>query len=123
MRALIVDDSKTMRSIISRTIRELGFEILEAGNGNEGLEQLQRGGPVELTLVDWNMPEMNGLQFVEAVRTKSAYSAMKMMMITTAADESNITRALEAGADEYLMKPFTKDALVTKLQMLGVMES
>jgi len=120
MRVLIVDDSKTMRAIIGRTVKELGFEIIEAGNGREALEQLAHQGAVELGMVDWNMPEMNGLEFVEAVRKQPAFAPMKLMMVTTAADAVHVNRALEAGADEYLMKPFTRDMLVSKLQMLGV---
>ena len=120
MRVLIVDDSRTMRAIIGRTVKELGFEIIEASNGRQALEQLEHQGAVELGMVDWNMPEMSGLEFVEAVRKQPAFAPMKLMMVTTAADVEHVTRALEAGADEYLMKPFTRDMLVAKLQMLGV---
>jgi len=120
MRVLIVDDSRTMRSIIGRTVKELGFEIIEASNGRQALEQLAHQGAVELGMVDWNMPEMSGLEFVEAVRKQPAFAPMKLMMVTTAADAEHVSRALEAGADEYLMKPFTRDMLVAKLQILGV---
>lgn len=120
MRALIIDDSKTMRSIIGRTIRELGFEILEAGDGRAALAELQKSGAVDLSLVDWNMPEMNGIEFVEAMRREPAWNSIKVIMITTASDAAHVERALAAGANEYLMKPFTKDMIVSKLEMLGL---
>ena len=122
MRALIVDDSKAMRAIVGRIVKQIGFEVLEAGNGVEGLEQLKIHGDVELILVDWNMPEMNGIEFLHAVRSQPGASALKMLMVTTASDMAHINTAIEAGANEYLMKPFTKDAMVSKLQMLGILE-
>lgn len=123
MRALIVDDSKAMRSIVGRIVKQIGFEVLEAANGVEGLEQLKTHGDVELILVDWNMPEMNGIEFLHAVRSQPGSSALKMLMVTTASDLAHINTAIEAGANEYLMKPFTKDAMVSKLQMLGILSS
>ena len=123
MRALIVDDSKAMRSIVGRIVKQVGFEILEASNGREGLEQLKSHGDVDLILVDWNMPEMNGIEFLQAVRAQPGSSAFKMLMVTTASDLAHINTAMEAGANEYLMKPFTKEAMVSKLQMLGILEA
>ena len=123
MRALIVDDSKAMRSIVGRIVREIGFETIEAANGREGLAQLQSNGDVELILVDWNMPEMNGIEFLQAVRAQPGSCALKMLMVTTASDLAHINTAIEAGANEYLMKPFTKEAMVSKLQMLGMLEA
>jgi two-component system chemotaxis response regulator CheY len=123
VRALIVDDSKAMRSIVGRIVREIGFETFEAANGREGLTQLLAHGEVELILVDWNMPEMNGVEFLKAVRAQPGSSAFKILMVTTASDLEHVNTALEAGANEYLMKPFTKDAVVSKLQMLGILEA
>ena len=123
MRALIVDDSKAMRSIVGRIVKQIGFEILEAANGLEGLEKLKTCGEVELILVDWNMHEMNGIEFLRAVRAQPGSSAFKMLMVTTASDLAHVNTALEAGANEYLMKPFTKEAMVSKLQMLGMLEA
>src|SRR5579862_1944288 len=111
-----------MRSIVGRIVREIGFETFEAANGIEGLSQLKQHGEVDLILVDWNMPEMNGIEFLHAVRAQPGSSAFKMLMVTTASDIAHINTALEAGANEYLMKPFTKDAMVSKLQMLGILE-
>lgn len=120
MRVLIVDDSKTMRSIIGRIVKELGFEVREAGDGRLALAELESAGPVELCLVDWNMPVMNGIEFVAAVREKRAWDPIKLMMITTASDAEHVQRALAAGADEYLMKPFTKEMIAEKLAMFGM---
>ncbi|MDA1312642.1 MAG: response regulator [Acidobacteria bacterium] len=121
-RALIVDDSRAMRRILSSTIRELGFEISEAGNGREALETLDAlDDSVKLILVDWNMPEMNGLEFVTELRkTRQKFSSAKVMMVTTETAMEQMVKALEAGADEYIMKPFTKEAVVDKLRLLGL---
>ena len=122
MRALVIDDSRAVRMHHrSRSSRELGMEVVEAGNGLEGLEQLQRIPDVDLVLVDWNMPEMNGLEFIRAVRGQRAYDAVRILMVTTETESEQVIRALDAGANEYLMKPFTKDVLVAKLSLLDVL--
>jgi two-component system chemotaxis response regulator CheY len=120
VRALIIDDSRAMRAIIGKIIKEFGFDVVEAGNGRQGLEQLERAGAVELALVDWHMPDMNGLEFVQAVRAQHTYDGMKVMMITSQTEVEPMAMALKAGANEYLMKPFTRDAMQMKLQMLGI---
>ena len=119
MRALMIDDSRTVRAIIGKILREVGLEVIEAANGREGLEQLQRAG-AELVLVDWNMPEMDGLEFIRAVRADRAYDAVRIMMVTTETEQEQVIRALDAGANEYLMKPFTVEALNEKLLLLGL---
>ena len=123
MKALVVDDSKAMRSILKRILKDLGFEVFEAANGQEGLERLAKVGAPDLALVDWNMPEMNGLEFVRAVRSDPAYNNLRLMMVTTETETERVAAALEAGANEYIMKPFPKDALIEKLTMLGIIES
>ncbi len=120
MRALVIDDSRAMRAIIGKILKELGFEVTEAGHGREGLEWLRQGGNPDIALVDWNMPEMNGLEFVQAVRADHAYDEMRLMMVTTESEVSAMMSALEAGANEYVMKPFTKDVILEKLAMLGI---
>jgi len=123
MRALVIDDSRAIRMIIRNILGELGLDALEAGNGGEALEQLEAAdGDVGLLLVDWNMPEMNGLDFVRAVRARRHYDNVRIMMVTTEAEMNQVMRALDAGADEYLMKPFTKDILVAKLRLLDVLQ-
>ncbi|MBK7349360.1 MAG: response regulator [Gemmatimonadetes bacterium] len=120
MRALVVDDSRAIRSIIGKTVKELGFELFEAGHGKEALDRLAEVGKVDLILVDWNMPEMNGFDFLVAARGNPAWKDTVIMMVTTETEMSQMQRALEAGANEYVMKPFTKDVLREKLQLVGL---
>lgn len=120
MRALVIDDSRAMRAIICQTLTEVGVEVVEAGDGRDGLEQLRQTPDVELVLVDWNMPVMNGLDFIRAVRSDRSYDPVRIMMVTTETEQEQLVRALEAGANEYLMKPFTKEVLVAKLSLLDV---
>jgi two-component system, chemotaxis family, chemotaxis protein CheY len=124
MRALVIDDSRAMRLILARIARQIGFEVIEAGNGREALDRLAELDTVpELALIDWNMPEMNGLEFVAAVRRDGKYKAMTLMMVTTESEQSQIVRALAAGAHEYVIKPFTPDAIVEKLALLGLVKN
>jgi two-component system chemotaxis response regulator CheY len=122
MRALVVDDSRAVRVIIRKILQEIGMEVLEAGDGREALEQLRQNPDVELALVDWNMPEMNGLDFIQAVRARGTMQRLRILMVTSETEASQVARALGAGADEYLMKPFTREVLVAKLNLLDVFE-
>jgi len=122
MRALVIDDSRAVRIIIGKILREIGLEVLEAGNGLEALDQLQRNQDVELLLVDWNMPQMNGIDFIRRVRAQRVYDAVRILMVTSEAQGEQVNLALKAGANEYLMKPFNKDILVAKLQLLDVFQ-
>ena len=120
MRALIIDDSRGMRSILRRMLHQLGFETDEAANGREGLERLQQNGTPDLVLVDWNLPVMNGLEFIQAVRADHTYDAVPLLMVTTETELSQLSLALECGANEYMMKPFTQEILLGKLELLGL---
>lgn len=120
VRALVVDDSTAMRTILSRMLRELGMEVAEARDGREALRYIADNGPADVMLVDWNMPEMNGLELVRAVRQDLKQRQVLMMMVTTETETAQMVKALAAGANEYLMKPFTKEALIEKLDLLGV---
>ncbi|MGA3009811.1 MAG: response regulator [Terracidiphilus sp.] len=120
-KALVVDDSKTIRMIIRRVLIELGFEVCEAANGVEALKVLEKEKTaVSLVLADWNMPEMNGLELVKNLRQNPEFASMKILMVTTETEIGQMTQALEAGANEYVMKPFTKDVLVEKLELVGI---
>ena len=120
-KALVVDDSRTIRTIIRRILVDLGHEVCEAGNGVEALKALEaEKGAVSFVLADWNMPEMNGLDVLKRIRKDPALSSMVVVMVTTETDLPHMTAALEAGANEYVMKPFTKDILVEKLQIAGL---
>jgi two-component system chemotaxis response regulator CheY len=120
LQALIVDDSRAIRSILGSLLRQIGFDVAEAGNGKEGLERLNEINQLHLVLVDWNMPVMNGLEFVQAVRADHRYDQLPLMMVTTETEMSQVARALEAGVNEYVMKPTTKDVILEKLQLLGI---
>ncbi len=123
MRALIIDDSKATRSILARMLRGLEFETVEAANGREALEQLQSAGKFDVALVDWNMPEMNGFEFVRAVRAEHTYDGVLLIMVTTETEMENVVRALAAGANEYVMKPFTPEVIMEKLRIFGMTNS
>ncbi len=120
MRALVLDGAKAVRMIRGRMRGPLGFEVWGAADGVEGLEELKKVGTVDLILVDWNMPRMNGLEFVKAVRADSGNDSARIMMVTTETEVQNVAQALEAGANEYVMKPFTKDVVIEKLGILGI---
>ena len=122
MKALVIDDSRTMRRIISAVLHTLGFETVEAADGRAALDVLESGTEVDLACIDWNMPVMNGLEFVVAVRENRSWRDVTLMMVTTESDHDQIVRALAAGAHEYLIKPFTPDAIRDKLQLLGLVE-
>ena len=120
MRALVVDDSRTMRAIVSQHLRELNFEVSEAASGLEALVSIRKIGPVDVVLVDWNMPEMSGVDFLKKIREEEAFQNVPVMMVTTESEQGQIVRALAAGAHEYLIKPFTGEALLEKLDLLGL---
>jgi two-component system chemotaxis response regulator CheY len=120
--ALIIDDSRAIRRILGSTMRELGFEVSEASNGKEALEAVKNLGPtLKLLLVDWNMPEMNGLEFVTRLREDHRFDDALVIMVTTETATEQMVKALEAGANEYIMKPFTKDVIEDKLRLLGIL--
>ena len=120
IQVLVIDDSRTMRLILGRMLRDIGLDVTEASNGRDALAQLDAGLSPLVILVDWNMPEMTGIEFVEAVRQPPYESTAKLVMVTTETEVPQVRRALASGADEYVMKPFTSDAIIEKLQLLGV---
>lgn len=119
MKAIIVDDSRAMRTILRRALTQAGFDVVEAGDGREALEQLLESGPLDLALVDWNMPVMTGYELICEVRARRELDGMAIMMVTTETEIDQMQRALDAGANEYVMKPFSQDILREKLLMLG----
>jgi len=119
MHALVVDDSNTIRIILTAYLKKLGFDVTVAINGREALDRLRGMAKADIVLVDWNMPEMDGLSFVRAVRAEHEYASLPLMMVTTNVELTNVAEALDAGANEYMMKPFTMDILKAKLELLG----
>ncbi|MCX6365728.1 MAG: response regulator [Armatimonadetes bacterium] len=120
MRALVIDDSKAIRAILGKMLRDMGYEVAEAEDGQMALEVLKKEAPLDIALVDWNMPQMNGYDFVKAVRAMREYDELRLMMVTTENEISKMIEALDAGADEYVMKPFTKEIIVEKLRLIGM---
>ena len=120
MLALVIDDSRAMRMILKRILLDLGFEVVEAADGRQALDVVAAGPLPDLATIDWNMPVMNGLEFVTAVRADRANRAMTLMMVTTESEHGQIVRALAAGAHEYVLKPFTAEAIADKLSLLGL---
>lgn len=122
MRAIIIDDSKAMRRILRTALSTHGFDVVEAENGRTAIRSLRESGGLDLALVDWNMPEMTGIELIELLRADTGFSDMRLMMVTTETEPEQVERALIAGADEYLMKPFTTETLTLKLQTLGLVQ-
>ncbi len=121
MQAIIIDDSRAMRLILRRIVAKVGFDAVEAGDGQAALDAIAAlPEPPQLALVDWNMPVMNGLEFVTRVRKDPRLRDMTLVMVTTESEQSQIVRALAAGAHEYVIKPFTEDSMIDKLAMLGL---
>lgn len=118
---LLVDDSRAMRSMLKRMVSGLGLESVEAENGRAALEKIDQIGKPKFALVDWNMPEMNGLEFVKAIRSRPDMKGLALVMVTSEAEMERVAEALEAGADEYMMKPFSTDDLAEKLRALGLL--
>lgn len=123
MRAIVVDDSRATRMILRKILESIGFEVEQAENGRVAYDLLCSWIPFDvpdLALVDWNMPEMNGIELIEAIRENSELDALKIIMCTTETEVSQMTLALLTGANEYVMKPFTADAIVDKMALIGM---
>jgi two-component system chemotaxis response regulator CheY len=113
-----------MRLILRRIVAQLGFEVIEAADGQAALAALAAEEEVpQLALIDWNMPTMNGLELVGAIRADARLREMTLVMVTTESEQSQIVRALAAGAHEYVIKPFTSGAMVEKLALLGLVRT
>ena len=119
MHMLVLDDSLTARGMIGNMLEDLGFTYSEASNGEEALELMDSSEKPDLVLVDWHMPKMNGIEFIIQMRSQPEYDSVVALMVTTESEINRIDEALEAGANEYLMKPFDLDALTQKLKILG----
>ena len=120
---LVVDDSLTMRRIIKNTLQKLGFKnFLEGSNGVEALDVMGKSDEqIDLIILDWNMPEMDGLEYLKAIRSSDEYKNIPVLMVTTEAAKEDILTALKHGVNNYIVKPFTPDTLKTKVfKLLGL---
>ncbi|HXM42461.1 MAG TPA: response regulator [Bryobacteraceae bacterium] len=118
--AMVVDDSRAVRMILSRDLAQMGYDVCAAADGAEALPLLR--ADMSLILVDWNMPHMNGLEFLKSLRADPRYASVKVIMVTTETEVDQMVKALAAGADEYVMKPFTKEILTDKLRVMGLIQ-
>lgn len=116
---LVVDDSKMIRRVASRILRDLQFEPSEAGDGREAITMCRTAMP-DAILLDWNMPIMDGLSFLKSLRKEPGGKSPVVVFCTAERDVTKITEALEAGADEYVMKPFDSDILESKFVEAGL---
>jgi len=119
MRALIIDDSRANRMVLQRFLKEFGFETTEAENALDAIWKLNKGEDITLITVDYNMPKMTGSQFVRVVREKPELKEVPIIMITSDNSAQRMTEALQAGTNEFLVKPFTKEMIEQKLVTLG----
>jgi two-component system chemotaxis response regulator CheY len=120
VRALVIDDSRAIRSILAGILGDIGFDVVGVADAEEAHALLQRDADFELALVDWNLPVMNGLDLVRKIRAMPSLDSVRLMMVTTETELERVSQALDAGADEYIMKPFDKAMLLEKLALLGV---
>ena len=123
MRALVIDDSAVVRGIIKQILNPMGFEVFEAVDGREGLDRVRDLDGLDLILLDWNMPRMDGIQFLRMLRTQTALASLPVMMVSSNNEAENIAASLNAGANEYIMKPFTEDVMRAKLELLGFFQT
>ncbi|MBV9460590.1 MAG: response regulator [Bradyrhizobium sp.] len=119
---LVVDDSGVVRKVARRIVETLNFSVIEAEDGEKALEACKQAMP-EAVLLDWNMPVMDGLEFLLNLRAMPGGDAPKVVFCTTENGMDHIARALEAGADEYIMKPFDKDIVTDKFREVGLVEA
>lgn len=122
-RAIVVDDSRAMRALLRRGLQSFGYDVIDAGDGRDALKTLATTRIPDIALVDWNMPGMDGLTLIELLREDPAYDEMKIVMVSSESAPDRIERALHAGADDYIMKPFSGDALAERLGRLGLVSN
>lgn len=121
MKILIVDDHSAIRNLLKNMLEEMGIDTLEVCNGKDAITKLESNKDINLVILDWNIPEMNGTELLDWLRTQDKLSySPKIMMVTTENGVKKIELAIEKGADEYIMMPFTKEILEGKLSILGI---
>jgi two-component system, chemotaxis family, chemotaxis protein CheY len=121
MRALVIEDSATVRKILCEYLRQLNIQTVEAADGRQGLERLREAGQLDLVLVDWDMPVMDGIEFIRAVRNLRIYDPLPLIMVTTRLEKDHLETANGAGVNEYIQKPCTVENLREKLGLLGLL--
>ena len=120
MRVLIIDDSLAMRNMLAAYAKQLGGETILAADGQEALDALAQQGAVDVALVDWDMPRIDGMEFLRRVKQDPTCTTMKKLMVTAHVNQQDLAQALGSGADDYLMKPVSFEMLEDKLRILGL---
>lgn len=120
MKALVIDDSRAIRMILPRILRECGYDVTEAEHGKEALSKLEGIDDLGLVMVDWNMPEMNGYDFLCTFRGMGRYAKTPLVMVTSESEEEQVGQAITAGASGYITKPFTREVVREQLSGMGV---
>lgn len=115
MKILSADDSSMIRRVIKGAVEMVGHELVEARDGKEALEVLDKHPDIGLILLDWNMPNLDGLSVLKAVKADERYKAIPVVMVTTEVEKSKVVEAIKAGAKNYVMKPFSQSDLVSKI--------
>jgi two-component system chemotaxis response regulator CheY len=123
MRALVAEDSTTIRMILCEYLRKMNIQVVEAADGRQALDRLKEMSPPDVVLVDWDMPVMSGIDFIRAVRQLHVHDPLPLIMVTTHSECESLGAGMEAGANEYIQKPCTLDALRKKLDLLGLIET
>jgi two-component system chemotaxis response regulator CheY len=121
--ALVVDDARVIRTLLSHRLKELGYDVIDAANGKEALEKLSQAPSVQFAFIDWNMPVMSGIECLKAIRADGRFTSMPVVMVTSETEMDHIVTALEAGATDYIMKPFTPEVIAEKLLLLGLIDA
>lgn len=121
MKALVVDDSRAMRMVLTHILKECGFEVSEAGHGKAALAHLEDHADTVVAMIDWNMPEMTGIELLGALKADARYASLKRIMVTTESEAGLVAKAKASGADEFVTKPFTKPIIEGKLRGLGLL--
>ena len=120
MHALVIDDARSMRMLMRVTLQKLGFRVSEAANGREGLERLSTHERPDVVMVDWYMPEMDGEEFVRAVRSRPDLAGLRLVVVTGETDPAQVGKVAATGADTYVSKPFTPETIRERLGAIGV---
>lgn len=119
---MVVDDSRVVRKVAARIAADMGFQCLEAEDGDQAFAICARQMP-DAIILDWNMPVMNGLEFIEKLRQMENGEHPKVIFCSTENDRNHVQRAIRAGADEYVMKPFDNEIMVSKFSQIGLLEN
>ena len=119
MRALVIDDSRSARLVLRGILEKNNFDVVEVEDGYQALEMLRKDSAFDLAMVDWQMPVLNGLDFVKKVRENQSLNALQLIMVTTETEVRCIDRALVSGAKDYILKPYSESTVVQAVKLAG----